>query len=193
MQYKYNMRNEKYLKVFLRNSNTCLIICIPGINYGQEVTFVAKLQRWSGRVSNFSSSITLNVKVDEFTPPKFWRMQKPGRANDRSSTSFSDINGRTTRSSSYTFTYYLQAPSKDGKIILNAATGKYKRNEIKSNTVEIEVVSSGKTANTATGSNSGSADRSDASVSNEDIYVRLECDKQSVYVGEQITAWIKIL
>jgi len=192
MQYKYNMRNEKYLRFSFVIATLVLLFVFPGINYGQEVTFVAEAPKVVRAGEQFQLTYTLNVNVDEFTPPNFGECKYLGGPMTGSSTSFSVINGRTTRSSSYTFTYYLQAPSKDGKIILNAATGKYKRNEIKSNTVEIEVVSSGKTANTATGSNSGSADRSDASVSNEDIYVRLECDKQSVYVGEQITAWIKI-
>jgi len=173
---------------------TCVFIVAFGCTLSaQEVSFLAQAPKMVSAGEQFQLTYTLSESVDDFTPPDFGKFRYLGGPSTGSSTSISIVNGRTTRTSTYTFTYYLQAPPDGGTIILEAATANYKRNQIRSNTVQIEVVASGsQSSQPASGRISPAQKESSSTTTGADIYVRLETDKNSAYIGEQITVWIKI-
>jgi hypothetical protein len=173
---------------------TCLacIIAVPIRSYCQDISFQAEAPNVIRTGEQFQLNYTLNENVDEFTPPNFGDFRYLGGPSTGSSTSISMVNGRTTRTSTYTFTYYLQAPSKVGKYSLPPATAKFKRNDVKSNVLEIEVISGASSAQTGTNPSVGTQGETATTPGGENIYVRLEYDKKSAYVGEQITVWIKL-
>ena len=115
------------------------------------------------------------------------------------STSVQIINGKSTRSSQYTYTYILM-PKKTGRFTLPAATAKIKGKEITSGAATVEVVSNGSSSGSSQGGSSSSGSsgavpggRTDATgISDEDIFMRLTLSRSDVVVGEPITATLKL-
>ncbi len=113
-----------------------------------------------------------------------------------SSTSIQMVNGKTTRSSQTSYTYILQA-RKTGTFTLPSAVAKVKGTEIRSKAVTIQVVDGDSNAGNAAASQ-GSAQQqqqqrsSQATSGNADIFLRLSLSRNSVVVGEPVTATLKI-
>ncbi len=112
-----------------------------------------------------------------------------------SSTSIQIINGKTTRSSQTTYTYILQA-KKTGTFTLPPATARIKGAEIQSKAVQIQVVGSGsgsqQGSSQQTPGQAGRDDTQQASRGDSDIFMRLSLSRNSVVVGEPVTATLKI-
>ena len=111
-----------------------------------------------------------------------------------SSTSIQIINGKTTRSSQTTYTYILQA-KKTGTFTLPPATARIKGAEIQSKAVQIQVVGSGASSGNASqagGQQQSQGSSAQASRGDSDIFMRLSLSRNSVVVGEPVTATLKI-
>ncbi|MBQ9410671.1 MAG: BatD family protein, partial [Bacteroidales bacterium] len=119
---------------------------------------------------------------DDFTV--VWGPQKG------SSTSIQIINGKTTRTSQTTYTYILQA-RKTGTFTLPPATAKIKGTQIQSKAVQIQVVGSGGSGSQAAQQQSQSQSQQ-AARGDSDIFMRLSLSRNSVVVGEPVTATLKI-
>ncbi len=126
--------------------------------------------------------ITYSVNQDgEFISPDFGDFKLLGGPSQSTSTSMQIINGRTSRSTKKSYTYYLSA-TKIGSFKLPVATFKYKSKIYKSAPLAIEVVKSVQ-SNT---SNSGQ------SISNPEfnpdglVFVRSIVNHRNAYVGEPI-------
>ena len=106
------------------------------------------------------------------------------------------INGKTTRSSQTSYTYILQA-RKTGTFTIPAATAKVKGEELQSKPVTIQVVDDGNSSGAAaqsSGNSQGSQTTSaqTASANSSDIFMRFTLSRNSVVVGEPVTATLKI-
>jgi len=156
-----------------------------------EISFQANAPKVVRAGEQFQLEYVLTESVDDFTPPDFGEFRYLGGPSTGSSTSVNFINGKTTRSSQYTFTYYIQAPASAGTYTLAPATASYRRNTIESNTIKIEVVGATAQTNPSSGNPSGAAGSGSQS-GGDDVFVRLEFNKTTAYVGEQLTAQIKI-
>ena len=130
---------------------------------------------------------------DDFTV--VWGPQKG------SSTSIQMVNGKTTRSSQTSYTYILQA-KRTGTFTIAPATAKVKGTQVTSRSVSIQVVGDGSSSSSqgagqqaqpqqGSGS-SGAASSSESSSSESDIFMRLSLSRNSVVVGEPLTATLKI-
>ncbi len=170
------------------------LLGLSSFSDAQDVSFVAQAPNVVRTGEQFQLVYTVNENIDDFNPPDFGEFRYLSGPSTGSSTSISIVNGRTTRSSTYTFTYYLQAPSNSGKYNLGPASATYKRKQVQSNSISIEVVAGGnKPSQSASAGNQGTSGQGNASAgTGNDIFVRLEVDKKSAYVGEQITAWVKL-
>lgn len=188
------MKNS--IKKYFFRSGLPAIVLLLGIFQiirAQDISFTSRAPKVLRAGEQFQLVYTADKSIDEFTPPDFGEFRYLGGPSTGSSTSISMGGGKTIRTSTYTFTYYLQAPDKGGKYTLEGAKGIYKKNQVISNPVQIEVLSSGNTSASQTNKNSEEQPKtSTQSAGGEDIFVRLVTDKKSAYVGEQITAWIKI-
>jgi len=121
---------------------------------------------------------------DDFTV--VWGPQKG------SSTSIQIINGKTTRSSQTTYTYILQA-KKTGTFTLPPATARIKGAEIQSKAVQIQVVGNGASSGAqSSGQQQSQGSSAQASRGDSDIFMRLSLSRNSVVVGEPVTATLKI-
>lgn len=108
-----------------------------------------------------------------------------------SSSSISIVNGKTTKSSSYTYTYVLTA-SAEGQYTIPSATASVKGGKITSKQVAIKVVKGSASQQSQASSGSGSAQTRSAGVSSDDIFLRLNLNRRNVVLGESITAELKL-
>lgn len=172
-----------------------LIICGVNINTAQDIKLSATAVPRVLRVGEqFQLVYEINKNVSGLQIPDLNDFQLLGGPSTGSSSSIQIVNGKTTRSDKYTYTYYLRA-LKEGTFVIPAATAKFKKNTYRSNTVKIEVVRAKSTpsqttpsGNTPVPKSSGDAD----TPAGEELFIRLYVDKKNAYIGEQIIAWIKI-
>ncbi len=116
------------------------------------------------------------------------------------STSISIVNGKKTRSSQTTYTYILM-PKSTGTFTLPSAGASVKGQKITSGRLRIEVVSNGATPSGGQGSSRSSGGSSQqqspsrsatGEVSASDLFLRLSLNRNSVVVGEPVTATLKL-
>lgn len=158
--------------------------------YAQDVQFTASAPKYVRIGEQFQIQFNLNARVDDFTPPSFNDFDLLGGPMQGTSSSTNIVNGKVTRSTQYTLTYYLRG-SNPGKFTIQPAEATYKKKKLKSNSLNIEVVGaatnqSTKQSTTKTGTPSASG------ASGEEIFVSLIFNKKSGYLGEQIVAYIKV-
>lgn len=110
-----------------------------------------------------------------------------------SSTSIQIINGKTTRTSQYTYTYIL-LPKKAGKFTIPTAKATVKGKSVESRPVSIEVVSNASSSQSQQSQQGSQSQQSGAAtgISDSDIFLRLTLDRRDVVVGEPITATLKL-
>jgi len=165
------------------------------INEAQDIKFTATAMPKVLRVGEqFQLVYEINKDVSELQIPELNDFQLLGGPSTSSSSSIQIINGKTTRSSKYTYTYYLSA-LKDGIYTIAPATAKIKKDTYKSNAVKIEVIKGKSSTSQTTPSTASPAAKSSSNVdthAGEALFIRLLVDKKNAYIGEQIIAWIKI-
>jgi hypothetical protein len=167
-----------------------LLFIITTVVHAQDVSFTASAPKYVKVGEQFQLQYNVNARVDEFTPPSFDDFDFLGGPMQGTSSNMTIINGKTTRSTQYTLTYYLRA-NKSGKFTLEPAEAKYKKQLIKSNSIHIEVVGSSSTPSKPS-KGSGTGTPAVSGSSNKDLFVSLILSKSSAYVGEQIVAWVKV-
>lgn len=123
---------------------------------------------------------------DDFT--LVWGPQKG------TSTSIQITNGKTVRTSQVSYTYILQA-KRTGSYTIAPATASVKGKTISSNAVTVKVVDNGaKGGQSSGGQAQQQQQQSQQSTSSQesDIFMRLTLSRNSVVVGEPVTATLKI-
>ena len=126
-----------------------------------------------------------NLKVQ--APNSFRVLSGP---NESYSSSTTYINGKVTSNTTYTYTYIVLA-TKEGKYTVPSASITVKGKTYKSNKIVIDVVKGNTKANT-NNSNSSKNTQNVSVAGGNNLYARIILDKKNVYVGEQITATVKI-
>lgn len=124
--------------------------------------------------------------------------QKVWGPQQGSSTSISIVNGKTTKSCTYTYTYILMANSV-GRFTIPSAKATVKGNVISSSATVVEVVSNGQSQQGGSQSQSGTQSQSQSQGGqtavqggDQDIFMKLYLSKTHVVVGEPITATLKL-
>ncbi len=171
------------------------VLCEIKAQDDQDIKFTAAVIPKVLRTGEqFQLVYELNASASELQIPELDDFQLLGGPSTGSSSSIQIINGKTTHTVKYTYTYYLLA-AKEGTFTIPPATAKIKRDIYKSNPVQVEVVK-GTSVSREPSAPSGEPamkPEADADVpSDENLFIRLHVDKTSAYIGEQIIAWIKI-
>ena len=124
----------------------------------------------------------INAKPDNgtFEAPQFENFDYMAGPSTSQSSSTHTINGKTTSSVSYGYTYVL-LPQKEGNFTIGAASVSVGGTKYTSNTTVIEVRSG-----------SQSSSNSATTIAKDDLMLRLELSKTSVYKGEPIRAVLKL-
>lgn len=177
-----------------RYLSTALLLFASGFILAQDITLQAYAPNLVEVGEQFSLSFTLNAKPSEFKAPSISDFEILAGPSTSSSTSIEVINGKVTQSQSYTYTYILAA-SKEGKFTIEPAEAVVGKERIRSNSVVIEVVktSSGTSAGRANQQTSRNIRESQTDdLPGDELFVTVELNRKSAYVGEPIEAVIKI-
>ncbi len=168
------------------------LTCIIG---AQDISFKASAPASVARGNQFRLIYTVNAQPSSFKNPSFTPFDVLMGPSTSSSTSISIVNGQMSQNISYTYTFILSA-SKEGKFTIPPAEIVVKGKSYKSNPISIEVTKGNVTAttNNTNSQNQGNGDNlsQPANVSNDDIFIRVNVSKTSVYQGEQLVAAIYI-
>lgn len=153
-----------------------------------EVEFTASAPRVVEKGEYFRLTYTLNTKGEGFTGPEIPDFSYSG---PMVSTSMSTqiINGQVSQSTTYTYTYTMQA-SRTGRFTIPAARVLVNGKNYQSNTVDIEVVEASAARN-APQTQTRPADGAEG-IAADDLFVRILLDKNEVYKGDQVLATIKV-
>jgi hypothetical protein len=179
---------KRLLYIFVFVLTSCSLLA-------QDIEFTASAPKYVREGEQFQVQFTLNKNVEDFTPPEFEGFDFLDGPMQSTSQSTLYENGKLTRISTISFIYYLRA-KKAGTYTLNPAKAVYKKNEVSSNSVTIEVV--GNSQQQSSGQQNGASAQQNQSspttteAPGNDIFVSLVLDKKNAYIGEQITAYIKI-
>ena len=170
-----------------------LLLFITGIAYGQEVKFEASAPSVVATGEQFRLSYTLNQEGTNLKVPTLEGFELLMGPSVSQSSSFSFVNGKSTQSKSYTYTYLLEG-TKEGKFQIAPASVTVDGKQYQSNALTIEVVKGNTNSNTSSGRNSGQPIQPDAtaSVNEENLFVKVDVSKKSLYLGESLVATIKV-
>ena len=191
------MVNE--FKMKLKEINRVLVVSVLTLvslwSFAQDVDFTLAAPKYIKLGQQFQITYTANQRIGNLSVSSFDGFQLIGGPSQGSSTSIQMINGKTTRSTEYTYTYYLRA-SRVGKFTIDPATATYKGKSIKTNSATIEVLANNNNQQQQSSSQSQSQGQSQSSGtttgSGEDLYMQLHANKRSAYIGEPVTVWVKI-
>lgn len=138
----------------------------------------------------FRLSYVVNSKAESFAGPELSNFAFSGpMLSTNMSTQI--INGKVSQSTSYTYNYTVQA-QKEGKFEIPEAKVVVNGKTYSSNTLSIEVIKANPSRSQQNNQNQRSSGQSTNSISDEDLFVRINLDKASVFKGEQVYATIKV-
>jgi len=177
---------KKYIYLCLLLLSTCLYV------HADDVTFRATAPDAVAVGDQFRLAYTVSTQnVKDFRAPSikgFDVLMGPSRSQQ---SSVQIINGKTTQSSSITFTYILLA-TQEGTFTIPGATIQAEGDDIISNSVQIKVLPADKAGDSQQNSGAVSSSSSDASISSSDLFITGTANKTKVYEQEAILLTYKI-
>jgi len=166
---------------------TCLFISTSA--FADKTKFTVKAPNVVAMGEQFRLSYSLNEKGKNIKLPSLTGFQILMGPSTSTSMSTQYINGKMTSSSSYTYTYILLA-EKEGKYTFEPAEITVDGKLIKSNSHTIEVIKEykKKKSNSTSDNRTASAQR----ITQDNLYIKVNVDRRTVYMGEPIKATLKI-
>ncbi len=158
-----------------------------------EVTFEALSPKVVTRGEVFRVEFTLNAEPSGFVPPSFQGFDVLAGPTEAKSQSIQIINGDVTKSLTFTYTFVLQG-NEAGKGSVSAAEVTVEGQKYRTEPFTVEIVDEGSAQSSrpaVVGGGSSSAS-SEATISKDDIFVRVTVDKSRVYKGEPVRATFKL-
>jgi hypothetical protein len=148
---------------------TCTASAPPQVALGQAFTF----------------TYALNQRAQQIAATQFTGFETLSGPNQNSSTSMTVVNGQTTQSSTFSYSFTLRA-QKEGTFTIPAATFIVDGNQVKSNSVQIKVVAGQQAGNSAQ-QQQGTKNQQQAQVFDKnEVFVRASASKSNPYQGEQV-------
>ncbi len=154
-----------------------------------QVRFTASSKGTVSVGEQFALTYEVNAEGQGFRAPTIKDFDVLSGPNQSSSSNIQIMNGRTTQSVSYTFTYYLRA-TKEGKFTLSPASIKVNGKNIESNPIVINVVKGNAPAAQQPKGQGGQ--QAAQGVSGDDIFVKAIIDKPYPFLGEQVTVTYRL-
>lgn len=170
-----------------------ILLFVVSIAYSQNVEFKASAPSVVAVGEQFRLSYTINRNASNLKVPTFEGFELLMGPNTSQSSSFSMINGKTTQSVSFIYTY-LMLGSKEGTYKIPSATILVDGKQYKSNELTIQVIKgSGNTeaSNMNSGQESGQQ-KASAAINENNLFVKVDISKHSLYIGESLVATIKV-
>ena len=157
---------------------------------GQEISVVAEYPEVIRTGEQFTVAWTVNSGGGDFVEPPFTGFYKLMGPQTSYSSSTQIINGKVSRSTTYSYVYYLQG-IKEGKFVIPPASVTIKNKTYYSDSLRIEVIG-GNVAGQSVQDAGGDINGGNPEETGEDIFVNLSLSKRDVYLGEHIAVTVKI-
>lgn len=179
----------------MRSFIIVLLLCVIGGAkvFAQETKFTASAPSVVEVGEQFRLSFVLNKQGENLQVPTLQGFDLLAGPSLSTSFNTSIINGKMEQSSEYTYTYVLEA-REEGEYTVAPATITVDGKEYKSSPLKIKVI---KGSDKPKGSNSASSsgireDRGSSTITDDDLFLRMEVSRNSLYVGESLTATLKV-
>ncbi len=158
--------------------------------WAQEVSFEASAPQVVAVGEQFRLTFTVNSRPTTFHPPTIGNFDVLAGPSQSSFSSTQIVNGQVTQSESISFTYVLQA-DKEGKFKIGSAQVTVKGKNYITAPFEIEVVKSSDSGSPSQSQRTSTAQDNPSSNAG-DLFVRVDVNKRSVYLGEAVEASIDL-
>lgn len=179
----------------MRSFIIVLLLCVIGGAkvFAQETKFTASAPSVVEVGEQFRLSFVLNKQGENLQVPTLQGFDLLAGPSLSTSFNTSIINGKMEQSSEYTYTYVLEA-REEGEYTVAPATITVDGKEYKSSPLKIKVI---KGSDKPKGSNSASSsgireDRGSSTITDNDLFLIMEVSRNSLYVGESLTATLKV-
>ena len=151
-----------------------ILLFVTGLVSAQQVEFKASAPSVVATGEQFRLSYTLNKEGTDLRIPDLKGFDKLMGPRVSQSTSFSMINGKTTQSASYTYTYILEGV-KEGVYQIAPATVMVDGRQYTSNALKIEVVkgTSGNSGSDRRGENRAVQRDASAAINENNLFVKV--------------------
>ena len=164
-----------------------ILFALPGWA-ADKVTFTMEAPQVVELGEQFRLAFSVNAKGQNLKLPDLSDFDVLMGPSTSQSTSFQIINGVSSQAVSFSYLYILRA-KKEGRFNIGSGTITVDGSEYKSNTQSVEVVK-GSAKPSAGGVDTPTS--TPGTVPKNDLFVKLNLDKRSLYKGEHLTATIKI-
>lgn len=171
-----------------------LLLCVIGGSklFAQKTEFIASAPSVVEVGEQFRLSFVLNNKGENLQVPTIKGFDLLAGPSLSTSFNTSIINGNVTQETEYTYTYILEG-REEGEFTIEPATITVDGKEYKSQPLKIKVIKgSGKPRGSTQSSGDTYEDRGSTSITNEDLFLRMEVSRNTLYVGESLTATLKV-
>ena len=156
----------------------------------EELTFIASVDRTQ---LGTDDQLTLTVSVSgsdiggipEPMLPELEDFELLG-TNRSSSSQYTLVNGKMTSSKTTDYLYTLR-PRKTGRLTIGSAGLDFRGKTYRTEPIKIEVVKGSSTPHSTPRTQTPSAPAVPEETTTDDLFVRMELDRRTVYTGEQIT------
>jgi hypothetical protein len=170
------------------------LLFLGGGILADEVEFTAKAPNVVRQGQQFRLTFTVNTQADHFQPPDIKHFSVLAGPSTSSSTNVSIINGKMTRQFQLSYTFILRA-DETGEFTIPAARVEVDGKQYETRPVTIEVIDQkqGQAGSGQTGTDSGRDEASETvQASDDELFVRVLLNKNSVYREEPLVATIKL-
>lgn len=170
-----------------------ILLFIVNIAYSQSVVFKASAPSVVATGEQFKLSYTINRNASNLQVPDLKDFELLMGPNTSQSSSFSMINGKTTQSVSFIYTYLLLG-EKEGTYKIAPATIIVDGKQYKSNELTIQVVkgNGNSGSSNAQGGQQGREYSGSTAINDNNLFVKVDVSRRSLYVGESLMATIKV-
>jgi len=182
-----------------RTKNIVFILFLLGVvhAFGQDIEFTASSKPIVAIGETFNLSFTLNAQGSGFRLPNFQGFDILSGPNTSTTSSIRSINGRTSMSITYTFTYFLQA-KREGTFEIPAATVNVNNKTYTSNSLTIKVVKNSNGSQPQSGYRNQRQPSTDQRAPSQaisgpnDVFIKAIASKNDPIQGEGIVVTYKI-
>lgn len=177
-------RNALYLTILL------LLSAASGLR-AQDLQFTASAKPVVAEGETFSLTYTVNGQASGFKGPRINGFDVLSGPNSSTMSSIRSINGRTSMTITYTFTYLLQAV-KEGSYDIPGATVTVEQKTYTSNPVTVKVVRNGNAAGSPPGQPGSPSQQAPAQPGGNDVFVKAFVSNDNPLMGEEVIVTYKI-
>ena len=176
----------------MRQIGLIILLFFTSLPYAQNVEFKASAPSVVAVGEQFKLEYTLNKEGDNLKVPTLEGFDLLMGPSVGQSFYSSNINGKMTQNVTFSYTYILEG-TKKGTFQIPGATVIIDGKEYTSNALKIEVVEGSRNSN----GNQAATNRpvqpdANATVNDNNLFVKVEVSRRSLYMGESLMATIKV-